>query len=229
MDASEAIRQRAIPGGWSQRAVSVGEFRFELILPADPDEFVYAAESSDNAEAGEDIYWAQLWPAARIMARHVVRQDWPPAFRAVELGCGIGLVGLAAAARGLHVTFTDYVDAAVELATENARRNGYARVSGRRCDWRHPWDDSFDVVLASDVLYYQAFHEDLLATIDRLLGPRGVCWIGDGGREPSLRFIDLARARFQVSVRNELGVILPCARFGEFFLLVLSRNAEVAG
>src|SRR5262245_54921932 len=50
-------------------------------------------------------YWADLWPAARMLAKAVLREDWRPGLEALEIGCGLGLPGLAALARGLRVTF----------------------------------------------------------------------------------------------------------------------------
>src|SRR5262245_4457891 len=50
-------------------------------------------------------YWADLWPSARMLAKMVLREPWPPGLTALEVGCGLGLPGLAALARGLRVVF----------------------------------------------------------------------------------------------------------------------------
>src|SRR5690242_12315247 len=44
-------------------------------------------------------YWADLWPAARMLAKAILREPWeaaggPP--RALEVGCGLGLPGVVA-------------------------------------------------------------------------------------------------------------------------------------
>src|SRR5262249_49754935 len=49
-------------------------------------------------------YWADLWPAARMLAKYIVRQSWAPGLRALEVGCGLGLPGIAGLAMGLRVT-----------------------------------------------------------------------------------------------------------------------------
>src|SRR5262245_54598950 len=49
-------------------------------------------------------YWADLWPAARMLAKAVLRESWAPGLEVLEIGCGLGLPGIAALARGLHVT-----------------------------------------------------------------------------------------------------------------------------
>ena len=45
--------------------------------------------------------------------------------RIVEVGCGLGLPGIAALACGLRVTFTDYDATALRFAADNARANGF--------------------------------------------------------------------------------------------------------
>src|SRR6202040_2961405 len=49
-------------------------------------------------------YWADLWPAARMLTKAILREKWTPGQRALEVGCGLGLPGIAALAMGLRVT-----------------------------------------------------------------------------------------------------------------------------
>ena len=49
-------------------------------------------------------YWADLWPAARMLAKAIVRERWPAGLHALEIGCGLGLPGIAALAMGLHAS-----------------------------------------------------------------------------------------------------------------------------
>src|SRR5262245_31455755 len=61
-------------------------------------------------------YWVDLWPAARMLAKWLVRQTWPAGLRALEVGCGLGLPGVAALAMGMRVTFSDCDSAALRFA-----------------------------------------------------------------------------------------------------------------
>src|SRR5262245_51740780 len=56
---------------------------------------------------GYTPFWADIWPAARMLAKVIQRQTWTPDAEVIELGCGLGLPGIVALARGLRVTFSD--------------------------------------------------------------------------------------------------------------------------
>jgi len=190
-----SVIDRAIPGGWTQREVKVGDVRFRLTLPAAPDELLnQAAREPIGDEA--DPYWAELWPAAESLAEFVLRQSWVQDTPVLELGCGIGLVGLAALRAGLEVTFSDRQELAVATALENAARNGFLGAHGRVIDWRAPPRDSdFPLILAADVLYNTALHQPLLSTLEALLAPKGIGYIADPGRSSAEPFVAAAFGR----------------------------------
>lgn len=218
-----------VPGGWSRRLLRLGEHSFDLLLPTDPDyvlETQLENERREGPQAAQDPYWAALWSSATPTAEMVLEEPWRGGERALELGCGAGLVGLAALARGLDVTFSDHEPCAVELALINACRNGWTHAQATQLDWKAPRADlshRYDVLLASDVLYHRANHLPLLESIDRLLAAEGVCWIGDPGRFNSSEFFQAACDRFRVELldRERLEFSEPLA--GKFQLFVLRR------
>lgn len=131
-------------------------------------------------------YWADLWPAARMLAKWIVKQTWPANLHALEIGCGLGLPGIAALAMGLRVTFSDYDATALHFAGRNARLNGYHDFDTLQMDWSHPPDGSrYRVIFASDLIYEIRNVAPLVALIDRLLAPDGVCVLTDQDRVPA--------------------------------------------
>jgi len=131
-------------------------------------------------------YWADLWPASRMLARAVLRESWPVGATALELGCGLGLPGIAALARGLHVVFSDYDRTALAFACENARLNGFTDFELLTMDWRDPPRDLFvPVVLASDLIYERRHVDPLVAVIAKVLVKGGVCLLTDQDRPPA--------------------------------------------
>lgn len=98
--------------------------------------------------------WADIWPAAYAMTYYLWDElPLSPGETVLELGAGMGLPGIACAAKGCRVTLSDFNPIAVELAGENARRNGL-EIEMLQEDWRNfSCDQRFDLLLASDVLY----------------------------------------------------------------------------
>ena len=221
----ETLRQRAIPGGWAEQQFSGGGRTWRLLLPADADQFLTYLEPTlvDGPEA--DVFWAKLWPPTTALCELLSKADWPAQSRVLELGCGIGLVGMAAAARGCEVTFSDYVPMAVEVAVANARENGYHAVRGLVLDWNAPTDEQFDVLLGSDILYDRKNHRPLVGVLRTMLAPGGTAWIGDAGRYHVAEFIEWAwEAGFDVELRDAQGTRILNTTSGQFQLLCLRRN-----
>jgi predicted nicotinamide N-methyase len=221
-----SIAAMQIPGGWSERTVVVGRHAFTLLLPAEPDALLEQLEDPATGEQPHfaDPYWAKLWPAAINLAAGLVRRPFPPGTRVLELGCGSGLVGLAALASGMDVTFSDYVPKAVELALENAARNGYVGGHGLLLDWRNSPSEQWPVILAADVTYDRTHIDLLLNVLDRMLANGGVAWFGDSGRGPAEEFINRARSRgWRINLTGLDDKPLQAAVLGEFQLIELQR------
>jgi predicted nicotinamide N-methyase len=240
-----SIANLPIPGGWTERDVAIGPHRFRLLTPADPDEFLnHLVEPIDTTQPHlADPYWAKVWPAAGYLAEAVLRispnskvqvrrsdvgrgtLDFGPT--CLELGCGSGLVGLAALAAGYEVTFSDYVPQAVELALENATRNGLGRARGFVFDWRNPPDAQFPFIVAADVTYDRTNLGPLLDTVERMLAPGGEAWFGDAGRGPAAEFLKLAADRgFAVSLWDEHDRLAIVPSLGHCQRIVLRRTAN---
>jgi predicted nicotinamide N-methyase len=140
-------------------------------------------------------YWAELWPAATALAASLpARLD---GVRVLELGCGLGLPSLVAAARGAVVTATDWSKDATELLRRNAERNQLVLRSEVH-DWREPWSEEFDLLLAADVLYEQRNVDPLLTRMHEL-APEAL--IGLAGRPYEAEFLRALGEVEQVSPR----------------------------
>jgi len=198
---------------------------FELQLP-DPERMLDDAIAGEAAgSSGWDAYWGLLWAAAPLTAG-LLLQAAPRCRRALELGCGAGLTGIAALAAGLVVTFSDQSSAAVQLAQGNAARNGFPDAPGLIFGWEQPPAETgtWDFLFGSDILYDRSAHRPLLVTLQQLLAPGGIVWIGDAGRANAAVFAECATA-VGWSVRLYDQRLLPVRGFEQlqFRLLVLER------
>ncbi|MEZ6132128.1 MAG: methyltransferase domain-containing protein [Planctomycetaceae bacterium] len=193
-----------------------------LDLPADPDALL---ASATDVDADCDPYWGILWDAAVPTAECVLQSTWADGLRVLEIGCGAGLVGLAGLLAGMDVTFSDMVPDAVQLAEHNAALNGFPNTAGIVMDWNDAKHDSFDMILASDVLYETRHHAALLTLLKRSLHRQGRCWIGDPGRQQAVPFIQAAIDNgwsVQLSDRNLQPIDAPV--LATFQLIALTRT-----
>jgi predicted nicotinamide N-methyase len=169
----------------------VGGVELALLRPSSPEELIDETVFEDDEFLP---YWAELWPASLALAAALPEVA---GLRVVELGCGLGLPSLVAAARGAEVTATDWAADAVELLRDNAARNRLElRVEVR--DWREPWDERFDLAVAADVLYEQRNVEPLLERL-RELAPRAL--LGLAGRPYEAEFLGRAGSVVEIADR----------------------------
>jgi len=141
---------------------------------------------------GKMPYWATPWPSALALADVVLGDPRGLAGRRVlDLGCGLGLVGMAALARGARVTFLDWEADAVALAVASAWAAGFGSVEGVVADWRSPPPMAvFDRVLGADVLYEARNGPAVARFLAGHVGPEGEAWVADPGRLHAERFPD---------------------------------------
>lgn len=176
-----------------EETVEVAGLSLALLRPPDAEALIDEDEFARNEFLP---YWAELWPAGLALAEALPELRGR---RVVELGCGLGLPSLVAAARGADVVATDWSADAVELLRLNAERNGI-RLRAELADWADwrlagPWD----LVLAADVLYERRNVPLLQALLPRL-APEVL--LAEPGRPPAQAFFRDARRCWQV---DELG------------------------
>jgi predicted nicotinamide N-methyase len=126
-----------------------------------------------EAAVEEAPYWAELWSSARALAEAVATRD-VRGLRVLEVGSGLGLPALVAAARGADVTASDVDPAALTYVLESARASDLT-VAVAELDFAAPSDSvtCFDLVLAADVLYVDASAAHLAAALSQLLARHG--------------------------------------------------------
>jgi predicted nicotinamide N-methyase len=159
---------------------------FQMLRPAEPDRLLDNPAVIKAFEHDEYMpYWADLWPAARMLAKAILRETWPRGLEALELGCGLGLPGVVGLAVGLNVTFSDYDATALHFAAENARLNGFTNFKLLRLDWRHPPNIQFPLILAADLLYEARNVEPVVGLLKKMLASDGLCLLTDQDRNPA--------------------------------------------
>ena len=144
----------------------------------------------------------RVWSCARLLSRRLVGAEslHIRGVDVLELGAGVGAVGLVCASLGARsVTLTDRDEAALSLMHTNVRLNGHydatavsaCEVSVERLDWGdvgtyvHP-PNAFDFVVAADVLYLPEHCEALPDAVAAHLKPGGRLVVACGLRRAGL-------------------------------------------
>ena len=173
--------QRPVIAGFpaTLSSIDVGGEAIALWEVADLERHVDRTALLAGDDPPEPPYWAHRWTGAAVLAEAVPRG----ARSAVELGCGLGLPGLAAARRGARVTFVDRVAAPLAFVRASAAANRLADVQCVVADITTPAvAGPFDLVLAAEVLYDRTAFDAVAHTIARLLAPGGRALVADARR-----------------------------------------------
>jgi predicted nicotinamide N-methyase len=173
-------------GDLVREKVFVGDLTLTIVRPERSDKLLDHPEVHEAFRKDEYMpYWAEIWPAARMLAKILIRETLDENV-ALELGCGLGVAGLVALARGLEVVFSDYDACALKFAAENALSNGYDRFRTRQLDFRDPPPDlRVPLVLGSDLIYEARKVEPLIACLKAVLLPGGRALLTDQDRIPT--------------------------------------------
>lgn len=223
-----------IEGGWSTESYAVSrDVAVRLHVPRTPDALLDDSEVLERNRYNDAMpYWAWVWDSAPLLARQVVEGMEAAGSRArvLEVGAGLGLVGLGVAAslRGrADVLLTDHDPAAVQALGAQIELNGLTNVAAAELDWGSPGalaGERFDVVIGCDVVYEARSHELLLALLDAHLAERGAAWFGDPGRSRLPGFVRRAEAAgWRVDALDAEGTARPPAA-GEYRALRLERR-----
>lgn len=189
-EASLANWPRATPlkalGPLLQEQVILGSQTFAMWRPAEPDRLL---EHPATVEAfGQDEYmpyWCDLWPVSRMLAKAILQADWKPGSTVLEVGCGLGMAGVAALSRGMQVVFSDYDATALRFAAANALHQGYRQFELLPLNWCEPPARQFPIIIGADLLYEMRSVAPVIGLLDKMLAPHGVAWITDQDRTPS--------------------------------------------
>lgn len=178
-------------------------------------------------ERGERLtLWWGVTSASLALAETLLEGPDLRGTRATELGCGLGLAGIAAGLRGAHVVFTDGEEVALQHALRNAQEAGIpgARLDARLLDWERPPEGStFDLLLGAEIGYDYMTHGALVDLIPALLAPGGRALLADRRRLVVDRWIGRLRGTGLAAALSETTVRHPGLPVQRITLFEMSR------
>jgi predicted nicotinamide N-methyase len=210
----------------SLKEISIETQTFKVLQPAAPDALLDQASIHAAYEKDEYMpYWASLWPVAVFLAEEILARSFAPNLKTIEIACGLGLAGMAAAKKRLDVLFTDYDANAVKFAKKNCALNDIQNASFALLDIRSPIEQTFDLIIVSDLIYERRNVEPLVSLLERMLAKNGIALVSDQGRPYQENFLALLRVKgFQwTTVQKKL--VNPEGKEITGFIFTISRNA----
>lgn len=145
--------------------------------------------------------WAKIWEASLLLAHRMAatpprtRQTW------LELGAGLGVVGVVAAAFKHRITITEYDAQALDFIRANLTINGCRPEIARQLDWQDPdLTERFDRIIGSELIYNEQDFPALKGLFQRLLKPAGEILLAGEVRQTNRAFLDMMAPEFQIDI-----------------------------
>jgi predicted nicotinamide N-methyase len=191
--------------------------RLRFFVPKSLDRFV------DQGDVFHDFpLWAKIWEASIVLSDHLAGVPVDPKRRFLEIGCGVGVVGIVAAAFGHRITITEYNSNALNFARANIHANlsaDDADIEVTRLDWNRPRiEGRFDVIVGSEVIYKETDFQAILYLFETCLRPSGEIILAEGVRKTSLEFFRQVSGRFDISAQKK-----TLRSKGEAFPVILAK------
>ncbi|HEY1923094.1 MAG TPA: methyltransferase [Tepidisphaeraceae bacterium] len=180
--------------------LNIGGLKIQFTRVAEPDRVldeIVAEEDLREKISGVRLqdpqhlpYWAELWESAMGIAATVAGMEIGESTRVLDLGCGMGLAGAAAAARGAEVMLADLETPALLFAKLNTLRLS-RRVRVRRVNWQvDQLGERFDLIVGADIIYERKQWEFLNEFWKAHLAEGGSILLGEPGRQSGDMFKD---------------------------------------
>ncbi len=179
--------------------VTINGQTLKLFTPASIDRFINPDDMMDNFPL-----WAKIWEASGVLASYLAGMPPNPMKTMLEIGCGLGMVGIAVARAGHRITMTELNPDALNFARANALANDCPQIAIERLDWNAPQlDGRFDTIVGSETVYKTEDIDGLEALFDRYLNPGGTIILAEGVRRTGVDFWERLRDRYDVKTRRQ--------------------------
>jgi predicted nicotinamide N-methyase len=186
--------------------VVVGDHQLQILQIVDLAKYIdlLAEKSSKNINLP---FWAKIWPASILLGYYMTSSSMDPGGQHVlEIGCGTGLAGLFAAARGFNVVLSDNNPEALVFTKINILKNNLqGKASVLQADFsKDRLTQKFDYIIGSEVAYIDSLYRGLIKFLVFHLkaGPSSeVILAGDYRRHPK-KFFQGAEKEFHISQKN---------------------------
>ncbi len=180
------------------QTVKIGDRCLSFLKPKSIDRFI----NGDNGMQNFPL-WAKLWESSVILCTYLADLPRTSGQRLLEIGAGMGVAGITAAALGHDVTITEYNPDALHFIRANTEINGCAKARILSLDWNRPdLDQRFDLIIGSEVTYKAKNIPVLVSLFNNLLAPGGTIVLAEAVRTTGTAFMDAMEPHYDIEVRK---------------------------
>jgi predicted nicotinamide N-methyase len=173
--------------------------RFRLFVPKTIDRFI-----DEDDVLQRFPLWSKIWEASLILADELANMTVHPGKTFLEIGSGLGLVGVVAASFGHNVTLSEYDPHALAFAWANAQLNGCLSVRVVSLDWNKPeLNGVFDYIVGSEVIYHERDFDPLQAMFQKFLVPGGEVILCAEMRKTNMAFFAFMQEGYAIKARKK--------------------------
>jgi predicted nicotinamide N-methyase len=183
--------------------LKIRDRHFSFFAPKSLDKFI------DPGDIFHDFpLWSKIWEASIILSDYLAGMPVDSEKRFLEIGGGMGVVGVVASAFGHRVTMTEYNPDALNFARANARANLSADDTGleiTELDWGKPrLEGLFDYIIGSEVIYKEKDYQPILKLFKTFLKPSGEIILAEGVRKTSMEFFRQMSGLFDITAQKKI-------------------------
>ena len=176
--------------------VVINRKKFSILLP----KYLYAFINPIDLLHDFPL-WAKIWKASWVLSGYLADMPVDVNKRILEIGGGVGLVSIVAAAFGHQITMTEYHPDALNFARANACRNNCPALPIFKLDWHHSGlSEQFDMIVASEVTYKEEDFFPLTQLFRSNLKPGGEIILASEIRKSGKDLFKFFQSAFDIKV-----------------------------
>ena len=173
--------------------------KFHFLVPGKLDRFLHSDDPFKDFPL-----WSKPWEASWVLADYLAGKEVEPDKHFLEIGAGMGLVGITASCFGHNFTITEYNPHAIQFARANALLNDCMNLEITELDWHSPsLRGSFDYIVGSEVTYKDEGYAPLHGLIKSFLKPSGKVILCSEVRKTAMVFFQQMQAFFDITAQKK--------------------------
>lgn len=180
-----------------QNNLEISGRKLNILAVSNLDELLeeLVAKNSNHIDIKDERlpYWAEIWPSAIGLAKFILENlVFTPEMKVLEIGCGVGLAGIAAKIKGANILLTDYQPDALRFCEMNWLLNLGFAPNTLLLDWRKPnLKREFQYILASDIVYEERYFQPVIELFQKLLHRAGHIFLSEPNRSVTKKFFKM--------------------------------------